>query len=65
MSTQERLLINKYSKLLEEVTLENKLLTEMLAKEKQTSAMHYENSRRWKNKYELQMQNNQQAKELL
>lgn len=46
--TQERLLINKYSKLLNEVTAENKALTELLAKEKKKSAMFFENSRKYK-----------------
>ena len=63
--TQEKLLINKYSKMLEEVTNENRLLTEMLAKEKQISAMHYENSRRHKLALEEQLKKNSQAKELL
>lgn len=46
--TQERLLINKYSKLLNEVTAENKVLTELLVKEKEKSAMFYQNSRKYK-----------------
>jgi len=46
--TQERLLINKYSKLLNEVTAENKVLTELLVKEKEKSAMFFENSRKYK-----------------
>ena len=53
MSTQERLLINKYSKLLEEVTLENKLLHEALDEAKRQAAMFYENSRRYKEKYNI------------
>ena len=63
--TQEKLLINKYSKMLEEVTIFNRQLIELLAKEKQISAMHYENSRRHKLALEEQLKKNAQAKELL
>ena len=52
MSTQEELLIMKYSRLLAEVTLENQILTEELAKARSYNEINLKSRDKWKCMYE-------------
>ena len=52
MSTQEELLIIKYSRLLAEVTLENQILTEELAKSRSYNEINLKSRDKWKCRYE-------------
>lgn len=52
MSTQEELLIMKYSRLLAKVTLENKILTEELAKARSYNEINLKSRDKWKRMYE-------------
>lgn len=65
MSTQELLLINKYSDLLDKYERHTKALQAERDEAIRQAKMYYENSRSWKAKYEiLQQQVNRLHKEL-